>query len=100
MSIESKILINKPKLNLSDDSNILELKRIKNREYGKKWRENNKVKIHLIQKNFYINNIKDNIEYKQHIKENIRKNKIKKFGDIAIKKRGRPRKVLINETNL
>ena len=55
-----------------NNSFILELKRNKNREYGKKWRENNKAKIQLIQKNFYINIIiKNNNEYKQHIKENV-----------------------------
>ena len=85
---------------MSDNVDKLELKRIKNKEYSKKWRDNNKGKIQLIQKEFYINNIKDNIEYKQHIKENVRKNKIKKYGDNIINKKGRPRKNLFNATNL
>ena len=81
---------------MSDNSSILELKRIKNREYGKKWRDNNKDKIKLIQKNFYINNIKNSNEYKQHIKENVLKNKEKNYDDTIIKKKGRSRTNLYN----
>ena len=88
-------------LGLSDNVDMLELKRIKNREYGKKLRDSNKDKIKLIQTNFYINNIKDNNEYKQHIKELVLKNKAKKYGDKSLnKKRVRPRSVLINKIKL
>lgn len=76
-----------------------EIKKLKVSEYNRKYRENNKEKIKLIQKNFYENVIKCNDEYLRHVsKRNImnkqkRRQKLIDEG-VTIKKQGRPRTVL------
>ena len=56
-----------------------DLRKLKQREYNKRWRETHKEQFKTIQNIFYEKNIKSNEEYKKYFNERCRKYNEKKI---------------------